>query len=141
MGKALFKLNGRSCGGKGGREGSMTGRGSGWLAKHLIVSKRVMAVTGRILVGLLAKVVATQWESNEEPIGSRWEERIVVIAKISRENLKRMDECVFGFEVNLYGLLAKDRTEPSFINEGSQLFVVDSKQRYLDKVKAMQRDD
>ncbi|GJW65968.1 hypothetical protein Tco_0117852 [Tanacetum coccineum] len=77
MGKALFELNGRSCGGKGGREGSMTGRGGGWLAKRSIVSTRVVAVTGRIPVGLLAKVVATQWESNEEPNGSRWEERIV----------------------------------------------------------------
>ncbi|GJV40104.1 hypothetical protein Tco_1418544 [Tanacetum coccineum] len=37
MGKALFEHNVGRCGGKGGRGGSMTGRGGGWLAKRLIV--------------------------------------------------------------------------------------------------------
>nr|GEU38887.1 hypothetical protein [Tanacetum cinerariifolium] len=38
VGKALFEFNGERCGGNGRRDGSMTGRGSDWLAKHSIVS-------------------------------------------------------------------------------------------------------
>nr|GEV22659.1 hypothetical protein [Tanacetum cinerariifolium] len=38
MRKGLLDPNGRSCGGKGGRGGSMMGRGDGWLAKRSIIS-------------------------------------------------------------------------------------------------------
>nr|GEY99371.1 hypothetical protein [Tanacetum cinerariifolium] len=37
-GNGLLGPHGESYGGKGGRGGSMTGRGDGWLAKRLIVS-------------------------------------------------------------------------------------------------------
>nr|GFA30647.1 hypothetical protein [Tanacetum cinerariifolium] len=49
--KGLLGLKGRSCGGKGGRGGSMAGRGGGWLAKHLIVLNDGLGGGGLIVYG------------------------------------------------------------------------------------------
>ncbi|GKA14396.1 hypothetical protein Tco_0694042 [Tanacetum coccineum] len=92
MRKSLFELNGGSCGGNGGRGGSMTGRGGGWLAKRLIVSNEGCGGGGsvvhsgrslrRVLVGLLAKAVETQYELVVEPFGSLWVE--ISVGKVEK---------------------------------------------------------
>ncbi|GJU34550.1 hypothetical protein Tco_1182904 [Tanacetum coccineum] len=51
MGKGLLGPKGESCGGKGGRGGSMAGRGSGWLAKCSIVSNDGLGRGGLVVHG------------------------------------------------------------------------------------------
>nr|GEX12557.1 hypothetical protein [Tanacetum cinerariifolium] len=51
MGKRLLGYNGGSCGGKGGRGGSMAGKSDGWLAKRSIVLNEGLGGCGLVVRG------------------------------------------------------------------------------------------
>ncbi|GKC07475.1 hypothetical protein Tco_0999085, partial [Tanacetum coccineum] len=88
-----FEENVGSCGGNGGRGGSIDGRGGGSLAKRLMVSKDSLGGEGFVFLGgrsskecfdgwvgagggesmVEGKVVVKHLDSIEEPINNRWE--------------------------------------------------------------------
>ncbi|GJV26967.1 hypothetical protein Tco_1383415 [Tanacetum coccineum] len=51
MGRGLLGPNSRSCGGKGGKGGSMAGRGGGWITKRSIESKEGYGSGGLAVLG------------------------------------------------------------------------------------------
>ncbi|GJX95561.1 hypothetical protein Tco_0351359 [Tanacetum coccineum] len=139
MGKGLLRPNNVSCGGNGSRGGSMARRGSGWLAKHSIVSNEGCGGRGLVVLGgskLIAigedclngydgagegeeKEVEMQLGLMEEPFGSRLEEigfdrevRWVEVSKIlERDGLRDV------WDKNVKTLENVIEDEPHFFTE------------------------
>ncbi|GJW90935.1 hypothetical protein Tco_0168488 [Tanacetum coccineum] len=132
----------RRCGDNGGRGGSMTGRGGGWLAKRSIVSNEDYGVGG------------PWWEIHDEVIGEGGGDTIGIdggvvnfygLATGNRLNVERKLGFIVYNSLYIVHLAASSaisicKMELAFVNEGNLLSVVDSKQWCLNEVKTLQKD-
>ncbi|GKA47077.1 hypothetical protein Tco_0739960 [Tanacetum coccineum] len=122
MGKGLLGPNGKSCGGKGRRCGSMAVRGSGWLAKHSIVSNEVLGSGGLVVRGGGGEVIgsgvnfgvikSSSGEILDETMGERGGD---IMGLGGGPVWFKLQYCADGFVSSMCSM------EPSFSNEGNQL--------------------
>ncbi|GJR54090.1 hypothetical protein Tco_1404611 [Tanacetum coccineum] len=119
--KGLLDLNGGRCGGIGGRGGSMARRGGGWLARRSIVSKEGCS-GGRLVVrGGKSSSELKNREIPSEVIGEKGGDTIGLDGGVV---------CMVKWSAGSICIM-----EPTFVNEGNRLSVVDNKQWCLDEVK------